>query len=660
MRPQNSHLKLKKYVLCATECNVTKVYKKLLNEIEKVLCHRFQHLFEPSKVIMENLFLSDKKVFMSICNTGSSSTRRSSSEIVASIIYLGSLQDKSGVPSIEWFCNTFNITELLLNTAVTNMRQHLNPALFEDEGSSHLKVTVLDKVKCMLHIVAKPLIDGIDDGRAHMIAKNMSGIVLCMMDAIGYLFSGRTSTIFVITAVAYILTEHLFNPGVCDDFMTKMLKNIKTAYKKDVVCYRGEYFAKLTSARMSHLLVNKCLSHMQNSGLGSITRQIDTSLEVFDPAKPEDWPEDENDEAMWDSPKDETTDAQGGADAAVTIGADAVGDIGTEYEMSRPSPDDDMDDDFFEDVGMNDDEVSGNKSPVSRPAATMATATVHNTHSGLSTPPVRNRRIEYLMVQRKYSLCFVEFVRGNYMLQNRTYVLKLVSNMTNDERNMLLSGSFTHIWNTFWHTESDVIASCFVREFNKSSYLYGQLRKGYWLRTGDPTGTKLRLFSLSSAILDTLAAYNEPEWGFQKGRRNINESDIECAKREFMEETALDTSGILFLHNVKPVEKTFFGMNRVNYRHIYYVASIRTPIDGGGAISSKTTPGAQQQNAPDSNDEDSIATRSWWYGCEHEIPRVEWFDDKDVRRRIRQENTTRLHMFDMLHQRIAHMVMSRN
>lgn len=269
------------------------------------------------------------------------------------------------------------------------------------------------------------------------------------------------------------------------------------------------------------------------------------------------------------------------------------------------------------------------------------------------------------MVQRKYSLCFVEFVRGNYMLQNRTYILKLVSNMTDEERDMLLDGPFTHIWNTFWHTESDdVIASCFVKEFNKSSYLYGQLRKGYWLRTGEPPETKLRFFNLESAIIDTHAAYIEPEWGFPKGRRDINESDIECAKREFMEETAMDTSDIIFLQNINPVEETFFGMNRVNYRHIYYVASI--PVHGGGCVYSDATTLSESSSskicAPDSIKssckEDSFATRKWWYGCEHEIRRVEWFNENDVRRRIRQENTTRLRMFDMLHQRIARMVMS--
>eukprot|EP00798_Chlamydomonas_sp_ICE-L_P010932 gene10932-17046_t len=260
---------------------------------------------------------------------------------------------------------------------------------------------------------------------------------------------------------------------------------------------------------------------------------------------------------------------------------------------------------------------------------------------------VRNRSLENLMVQRNFSLCFVESVRGNYMLQNRTYILRLVSNMTDEERGMLLQGPFAQIWNVFWHTEDeDAIASCFVREFNKSSYLYMQLRKGYWLRSGDPPETKLRFFSLASAMIDTHAVYSEPEWGFPKGRRNINESDFECAKREFTEETVMDPEGILFLHNVKPVEETFFDMNRVNYRHTYYVASVHLPQIEAAA------------DAAHSREEDSLASRTWWDGREHEIRRLEWFNEKDVRRRIRHENSTRLHMFDMLHHRISRVLMT--
>eukprot|EP00798_Chlamydomonas_sp_ICE-L_P015399 gene15399-21483_t len=75
------------------------------------------------KVILREVILSGKKAYASICNAGSSTRRQSPSAIVASVIYLGSLYDKTGVPPVKWFCVTFNISELNLNKAVTKMRQ---------------------------------------------------------------------------------------------------------------------------------------------------------------------------------------------------------------------------------------------------------------------------------------------------------------------------------------------------------------------------------------------------------------------------------------------------------------------------------------------------------------------------------------------------------
>jgi 8-oxo-dGTP pyrophosphatase MutT (NUDIX family) len=70
--------------------------------------------------------------------------------------------------------------------------------------------------------------------------------------------------------------------------------------------------------------------------------------------------------------------------------------------------------------------------------------------------------------------------------------------------------------------------------------------------------------------------YPEPEWGFPKGRRIRGESDVECAIREFNEETNIDRDGYLLLKNIR-LEETFEGLNRVQYRHIYFVAIMINP-----------------------------------------------------------------------------------
>ena len=41
-------------------------------------------------------------------------------------------------------------------------------------------------------------------------------------------------------------------------------------------------------------------------------------------------------------------------------------------------------------------------------------------------------------------------------------------------------------------------------------------------------------------------SYNYPEWGFPKGRKNENETNLDCAKREFIEETGLSNDDFIF------------------------------------------------------------------------------------------------------------------
>jgi 8-oxo-dGTP pyrophosphatase MutT (NUDIX family) len=66
--------------------------------------------------------------------------------------------------------------------------------------------------------------------------------------------------------------------------------------------------------------------------------------------------------------------------------------------------------------------------------------------------------------------------------------------------------------------------------------------------------------------------WTEPEWGFPKGRRNANESDISGAVREFREETNLTDSQFQIIQNVSPLVESFLGSNQVQYCHKYYLA----------------------------------------------------------------------------------------
>jgi 8-oxo-dGTP pyrophosphatase MutT (NUDIX family) len=65
--------------------------------------------------------------------------------------------------------------------------------------------------------------------------------------------------------------------------------------------------------------------------------------------------------------------------------------------------------------------------------------------------------------------------------------------------------------------------------------------------------------------------WDEPEWGFPKGRRNNKENDFDCSIREFEEETGYNASDLTMIKNIGFFEETFTGSNLKSYRHKYYL-----------------------------------------------------------------------------------------
>jgi 8-oxo-dGTP pyrophosphatase MutT (NUDIX family) len=65
----------------------------------------------------------------------------------------------------------------------------------------------------------------------------------------------------------------------------------------------------------------------------------------------------------------------------------------------------------------------------------------------------------------------------------------------------------------------------------------------------------------------------EPEWGFPEGPTDAREKPIlQCAEREFLEETNIPSAGVHSVVRIIKFVETFTGTNNVMYRHIYFVA----------------------------------------------------------------------------------------
>lgn len=73
-----------------------------------------------------------------------------------------------------------------------------------------------------------------------------------------------------------------------------------------------------------------------------------------------------------------------------------------------------------------------------------------------------------------------------------------------------------------------------------------------------------QITTLAKLIASIPVRWPTPEWGFPKGRRNIGESDIACATREFNEETGLNQLQYRIFENLEPIREVFFGNNNVH------------------------------------------------------------------------------------------------
>lgn len=164
-----------------------------------------------------------------------------------------------------------------------------------------------------------------------------------------------------------------------------------------------------------------------------------------------------------------------------------------------------------------------------------------------------NDSIQFLLIQRKDSLSFVEFIRGKYNPYEEEYLERLIKGMTQKEQAILLSSTFDELWQNVWGKSSSVKSHKNDYDISEKKFLIIQEK-------------------IPSLVIRNPSKWVEPEWGFPKGRRNPYETDLNCAIREFQEETGLNRQDFTIIQNTYPISETFFGSNQVHYCHKYYIA----------------------------------------------------------------------------------------
>ena len=211
-----------------------------------------------------------------------------------------------------------------------------------------------------------------------------------------------------------------------------------------------------------------------------------------------------------------------------------------------------------------------------------------------------------IMIQRKDSLCYIELLRGKYNLYDMEKIKLLMNRTSKKEIKNIQTKEFDTLWTELWLIK-DVKETKYMKEYIQSKQLFEKLRYDKtiieYLNKKEPN-------------------YDGSEWEFPKGKKNKNEKNYECAKRELSEETNIHSNDYDIIQNILPINETFRGENDVNYKNIYYIGicknieNIRMNLDNKDQI------------------------------CE--IKDVKIFTKQEAKEHIRDYNTTKIELIDIV------------
>ena len=160
-----------------------------------------------------------------------------------------------------------------------------------------------------------------------------------------------------------------------------------------------------------------------------------------------------------------------------------------------------------------------------------------------------------LMIQRRNSLCYIEFLRGKYDIKNIEYIQDLISKFSREERNKIKTKNFDDLWKDLWSINDTVDIKDYLRkDYDNGKYKFNKLKK-----------------NINNILNKITIIYETTEWEFPKGRRNKNETNSETAKREFREETGYLDSDYIIINNIIPIREEYKSNNNIKYKNTYNI-----------------------------------------------------------------------------------------
>jgi len=168
--------------------------------------------------------------------------------------------------------------------------------------------------------------------------------------------------------------------------------------------------------------------------------------------------------------------------------------------------------------------------------------------------------VQFLMIRRKDSFGYIDFIRGKYSPYNIEQLQHTINEMSISEKKQIISEPYSKLWSNMWGASENQ----FRGEEAISAKKFELITNGIYINDIK--------YTLRDLVEKSDTDWKETEWEFPKGRRNPHERDLDCGLREFEEETGYPQNSIFILENILPFEEIFIGSNHKSYKHKYFLA----------------------------------------------------------------------------------------
>jgi 8-oxo-dGTP pyrophosphatase MutT (NUDIX family) len=155
--------------------------------------------------------------------------------------------------------------------------------------------------------------------------------------------------------------------------------------------------------------------------------------------------------------------------------------------------------------------------------------------------------LRFLMTLRRDTFCYECIIRGMY---TEDVLEEYISHITKEERDRILQYDFEMLWKDLWVSTKRRLYRVEHRKA-KDKYEY------YKQRIHD--------------CVSKMVHFDIEQWEFPKGKKFAEESPLQCAFREFEEETNLSHEQIILVKKAGTFEESFSGNDKRTYKSVYYL-----------------------------------------------------------------------------------------